>query len=95
MAILQDEFEYFTAELLKTPAQPYHFANEPLADQYFTAFKAEHGAATYFKGDGGQWICLDSRARKRLAKQLRESHKRQKEALERLETLIAEVEKGA
>lgn len=90
--ISADDFLRMEKEALKRPAQPYHIANEPLADAFFKAFKACHSKATYFKGDSGQYICLDERARKRLLKQLKENHRDRVKALERLTNLINEVE---
>lgn len=88
-----DWWEY-EKEALKRPTYPFTFSNEPLADAFYEAFKAAHPTATYFKGDGVQYVCLDDRAVKRLARTLKKSAARQAEALERLNKLIEDVEAG-
>lgn len=90
--IYNEEYSYFTKELLKRKTQPYHMSNEPLAREYYERFKLEYPAASIHIYDISQYICMDDRARRNLVKLLKAQQKRQAEALQKTIDLINEVE---
>lgn len=90
--IYNEEYSYFTKELLKRKTQPYHMSNEPLAREYYERFKLEYPAASIHIYDISQYICMDDRARRNLIKLLKTQQQRQAEALQKTIDLINEVE---
>ena len=88
----REEYGYFIKELLKRKTQPYHMSNEPLARELYERFKLEYPAASIHFYDISQYICMDNRARRKLAKLLKAQQKRQTQALQNTIDLINEVE---
>ena len=90
-----EEYSYFKKELLKRKTKPYIMANSQLAEELFTRFKLEQPEASIHSLDIQQFICYDKRARKSLAKKLKEQLQRKEKELQELKDLIAEVETEA
>lgn len=90
--IYPDEYQHFKAEQQKRKTQPYLMHNEPLAMDYYEAFKGEYPTASIHKYDIAQYICMDKRARRNLVKILKEQQRQQAEALQKTIDLINEVE---
>ena len=90
-----EEYSYFLKELLKRKTKPYCMANEELARELFARFKLEYPEASLHFYGIQQFICMDKRARKSLAKSLKTDLQRKEQAVQDLKDLIAEVETEA
>lgn len=90
-----EEYSYFKKELLKRKTKPYVMANRELAQELFARFKLEQPEASIHFLDIQQFICYDKRARKSLAKMLKEQLQRKEAELQELKDLIAEAETEA
>ena len=87
-----EEYRYCLKELLKRKTYPYSMANEEYAIEFYERLKKDYPEARLYIYGISQFICLDDRARKRLAKKAGQWIKEEEDRLEALKKFKMQVE---
>lgn len=86
-----DFYKYNRNEILKRKTMPYQFGNREAATETFEEFVKEFPSASYHEFGIRQWICVDHRARKKLAQELQKKIDKRKKEIEELEKELEKI----